>query len=292
MRSVKSCMKKYHDKIRWCIPGEDESPYYIYTMFIKSTGRVYVGHTIDPIRRIREHVTKREQAVQEDTESLDNIVFFVVEALDTKEEAETFEMLWVSSLNSHIDGYNVAYTITVPTVEEYSRFEASREKFTECIKHEEELVQAFNTRTRAYYEDVFHKLGEMRSKTKTKNNWVIKKPREPRKPREKKPERFDLCELEVFRQCYQEVNDKQQKPELTNTERMNKLRETFSGRGRTSTMTFEEGMEKIRRWRESGPIQRHVEKMYITADGLIRPQVNQITIDNYKSPWGKSNKLT
>ncbi len=243
MRSTKPVAKKYHDKIRWCIPREYESPYYIYTVFAKTTGRVYTGYTINPARRLMEHVLNNAQAVQSDIKSLDNVVFFVVEALETKEEAGTFEMLWMSSLNSHTDGYNIAYTITIPTIEEYSRFEESREKFAECIKYEEELVQAFNTRTGTYYEDVIHKIGELRL-----NKWRIKKKRIP--PGEK-PERCNLGESEVFRQCYQEVSDSMRKPELTNTERMNKFRATYSGRGRTSTMTFEEGMDKLNKWRKT-----------------------------------------
>jgi len=218
------------------------------------------------------------------------VVFFVVDTHDTKEDAKTFEMLWMADLNAHIDGYNVAYTIAIPTVEEHTRFVASKEKFIECIKHDEELVRTFNVEIRGYYDVFKDKLKEDTGKKPT-NKHVVREPRKERKPPGEKPERFDLCELEVFRQCYQEVNDSMRKPELTNTERMIMLRETFSGKGRKSTMTFEEGVEQLRRWREAVSTPRYTEKMYITADGLIRPQVNlHHTMENYKSPWGKSNR--
>jgi len=276
----------YKNEIQWCCP-QKESPYYIYTMFVKSTARVYVGHTNNPVRRLKEHIMTRGQYIQEDTKSLDNVVFFVVDTHDTKEDAGKFEMLWMADLNAHIDGYNVAYTIAIPTMDEHDRFVASKEKFIECIKHDEELVRTFNVKIRGYYDDFKDKLKEDTGKKPT-NKHVVRK---ERKPVERKPKRFDFSESEVFRQCYQEVSDSMRKPELTNTERLNKLRETFSGKGRKSTMTFEEGMENLHRWRKGGPIQRHTEKMFITADGLIRPQVTQRhTIDNYKSPWGKSNR--
>ena len=270
----------YKNEIQWCCPRKD-SPYYIYTMFVKSTARVYVGHTNNPARRLREHIMTRGQYIQEDTKSLDNVVFFVVDTHDTKEDAGKFEMLWMADLNAHIDGYNVAYTIAIPTVDEHDRFVASKEKFIECIQYDEELVRTFNVKIRGYYEDFKDKLKEDTGKKPT-NKHVVRK---ERNPVEKKPKGPDLGELEVFRQCYRESMTKQ--TELTNTERMNKLRETYYGKG--SSMTFEEGVGKLHRWKISSP--KYTDKMYITADGLIRPQVNlHHTVENYKSPWGKSNR--
>lgn len=55
----------YKNEIQWCCPRED-SPYYIYTIFVKSTGRVYVGYTVDPVRRFREHITTRGMTTVDD----------------------------------------------------------------------------------------------------------------------------------------------------------------------------------------------------------------------------------
>jgi len=48
-------------------------------------------------------------------------------------------------------------------------------------------------------------------------------------------------------------------------------------------MSTAERMEQLRRWKMGGPVERRIEKMYITADGLIRPLPNPNYIPR-KSP--------
>ena len=220
----------YKNEIRWCCP-QKASPYYIYTIFVKSSGRVYVGYTIDPVRRFREHITRRAQAIQEDTKSLDNVVFFVVDTHDTKEDAGKFEMLWMADLNSNITGYNVAYTSTIPTVNEHMRFMESRRNFVECIKYDEELLTAFNSKALAYYEDVKQKITETTRRRKPKNQWVNEK---ERKPRETKGETtndrmfklFNSGKLDEYMPRAQ-VRSKPSVNEMTTIDRFKQVRKIF-----------------------------------------------------------------